>query len=216
MAQTALRGNPIQTVGELPAVGSPVPSFTVTGGNLGRRHRGRLRRQEPRAQHLPEHRHADVRDERAHVQPAAAGLDDTVVLCVSADLPFAQNRFCGAEGIENVKTGSTFRSDFGEQFGVDAGRGPDGRPAGPRRGRGRRQTATSVHRSSSRRSPRSRTTTRPLLRSAEAPDWVSSTVAGCGLGEVRAAEPLAGGVSSDVWRVDVDGRSVCVKRPCHS
>ena len=48
----------------------------------------------------------------------AAGMDETVVLCVSADLPFAQNRFCGAEGIENVKTASTFRSDFGDAYGV--------------------------------------------------------------------------------------------------
>ena len=49
----------------------------------------------------------------------AAGMDETVVLCVSADLPFAMGRFCGAEGIENVKVGSTFRSDFGSDYGVD-------------------------------------------------------------------------------------------------
>ena len=54
----------------------------------------------------------------------AADLADTVVLCVSADLPFAQKRFCGAEGIDNVKTASTFRSDFGEQFGVTLAEGP--------------------------------------------------------------------------------------------
>ena len=48
----------------------------------------------------------------------AAGVDETVVLCVSADLPFAMTRFCGAEGIENVKVGSTFRSDFGDRYGV--------------------------------------------------------------------------------------------------
>jgi thiol peroxidase len=48
----------------------------------------------------------------------AAGLDDTVVVCVSADLPFAMGRFCGAEGIENVRTGSVFRSDFGSQDGI--------------------------------------------------------------------------------------------------
>jgi thiol peroxidase len=54
----------------------------------------------------------------------AAGLDETVVLCVSADLPFAQGLFCGAEGIENVKVGSTFRSDFGKDYGVDLTDGP--------------------------------------------------------------------------------------------
>jgi thiol peroxidase len=45
-------------------------------------------------------------------------MDETVVVCVSADLPFAMGRFCGAEGIANVKVGSTFRSDFGSEYGV--------------------------------------------------------------------------------------------------
>lgn len=54
----------------------------------------------------------------------AAGLADTVVLCVSADLPYAQARFCGAEGIENVVMGSTFRSSFGTDFGVTLVDGP--------------------------------------------------------------------------------------------
>jgi thiol peroxidase len=48
----------------------------------------------------------------------AADLDNTAVLCVSADLPFAQGRFCGAEGIANVKTASTFKSSFGADYGV--------------------------------------------------------------------------------------------------
>jgi thiol peroxidase len=49
----------------------------------------------------------------------AADLDNTAVLCVSADLPFAQGRFCGAEGIANVKTASTFKSSFGDDYGVN-------------------------------------------------------------------------------------------------
>ena len=48
----------------------------------------------------------------------AAGLDNTVVLSVSRDLPFAQERFCAAEGIENVVSASDFRSDFGEKLGI--------------------------------------------------------------------------------------------------
>ncbi len=48
----------------------------------------------------------------------AACMDETIVVCVSADLPFALSRFCGAEGIANVKVGSTFRSDFGSDYGV--------------------------------------------------------------------------------------------------
>ena len=54
----------------------------------------------------------------------ASALANTVVLCVSADLPFALSRFCGAEGIENVVVGSSFRSDFGADYGVTMTDGP--------------------------------------------------------------------------------------------
>ena len=54
----------------------------------------------------------------------AAELDDTVVLCISEDLPFAGGRFCGAEGIENAKTGSAFRGDFADAYGVKLEEGP--------------------------------------------------------------------------------------------
>ena len=62
----------------------------------------------------------------------AAGLDNTVVVCVSKDLPFAQARFCGAEGLENVVTGSAFRSSFGEDYGVTMAGRPPGRAPVPR------------------------------------------------------------------------------------
>jgi len=54
----------------------------------------------------------------------AADLPEATVLCVSNDLPFAQARFCGAEGIENVTTASGFRSTFGDDFGVTMTDGP--------------------------------------------------------------------------------------------
>jgi thiol peroxidase len=54
---------------------------------------------------------------------AAADRDDAVVVCVSKDLPFAQSRFCGAEGLSNVVTASAFRSDFGNDFGVQLAEG---------------------------------------------------------------------------------------------
>ena len=54
----------------------------------------------------------------------AAGKADTVVLCISKDLPFAHKRFCGAEGIENVETLSVFRSDFADTYGVTFVDGP--------------------------------------------------------------------------------------------
>ena len=54
----------------------------------------------------------------------AAGLENTTVLCISRDLPFAQARFCGAEGIENVTVASDFRTTFGEDYGVTMITGP--------------------------------------------------------------------------------------------
>jgi len=124
MAQTALRGNPVQTVGELPGVGSPAPSFTVTGDNLAEVTPADFAGKNVVLNIFPSIDTPTCATSVRTFNQRAANLADTVVLCVSADLPFAQKRFCGAEGIENVKTGSTFRSDFGELFGVTLAEGP--------------------------------------------------------------------------------------------
>ena len=91
----------------------------------------------------------------------AAGMDETVVVCVSADLPFAMGRFCGAEGIENVKVGSTFRSDFGVGLRrhTDRRRAP-GR-ARPRRGRDRSRRHGEAHRTRRRDRPGTELRRRP-------------------------------------------------------
>ena len=127
MAEITLRGNPINTVGDLPAVGSPAPAFTLTGGTLGDVTAGDFAGKSPRAEHLPQPRHGVCAASVRAFNERAAGRDDVAVLNVSADLPFAQGRFCGAEGIENVTSASTFRSDFGEVYGVQDRRRPDGR-----------------------------------------------------------------------------------------
>ncbi|MFT3853992.1 MAG: thiol peroxidase [Ilumatobacteraceae bacterium] len=124
MAQTALRGNPVNTVGDLPAVGAQVPSFTVTGGNLADVTPADFAGKNVVLNIFPSVDTPTCATSVRTFNERAAGLDGTVVLCVSADLPFAQGRFCGAEGIENVTTGSTFRSDFGQQFGVAMADGP--------------------------------------------------------------------------------------------
>jgi thiol peroxidase len=127
MAQVTLGGNPVNTSGELPSVGSAAPSFTLTGGDLGDVTSESFAGKNVVLNIFPS---IDTPTCAASVRTfneRAAGLDDTVVLCVSADLPFAQGRFCGAEGIENVQTGSTFRSDFGSDYGVTL---TDGRMAG--------------------------------------------------------------------------------------
>lgn len=124
MAQITLRGNPVQTVGDLPEVGSPAPAFTLTGSTLGEVTAGDFAGKSLVLNIFPS---VDTGTCAASVRAfneRAAGREDTAVLNVSADLPFAQTRFCGAEGIENVTSASTFRSDFGETYGVRITDGP--------------------------------------------------------------------------------------------
>ncbi|OFJ53087.1 thiol peroxidase [Mycolicibacterium grossiae] len=123
MAQITLRGNPINTVGELPAVGSPAPAFTLTGTDLGELSSEQFRGKSVVLNIFPS---VDTPVCSASVRAfneRAASTGATVV-CISKDLPFAQKRFCGAEGIENVTTGSAFRTSFGEDFGITIADGP--------------------------------------------------------------------------------------------
>jgi thiol peroxidase len=123
MAQITLRGNQINTVGELPAVGSPAPSFTLTGTDLGEVSSSEFSGAPVVLNIFPSvDTPVCATSVRTFNERAAAG--GVSVLCVSKDLPFAQNRFCGAEGIENVKTASAFRDGFGEDYGVTIVDGP--------------------------------------------------------------------------------------------
>jgi thiol peroxidase len=123
MATTALRGNPVNTVGDLPAVGS-TPSFTLTKTDLSDVTPADLAGKKVLLNIFPSIDTAVCAMSVRTFNQKAAGVPDTVVLNVSADLPFAQKRFCGAEGIENAETASTFRSDFGQSFGVQLADGP--------------------------------------------------------------------------------------------
>ena len=118
MAQITLGGNPIHTVGELPAVGSSTPSFTVTKADLSDITPEALAGKRVVINIFPSLDTAVCATSVRKFNERAAGLDNTIVLCVSADLPFAQGRFCGAEGLINVTTASTFRGDFGSAYGV--------------------------------------------------------------------------------------------------
>ena len=117
MATTAFKGNPVTTAGELPATGASAPAFELVGEGLSALTSGDLSGRVV----LNIFPSVDTGVCAASVKrfnELAASLDDTTVVCVSADLPFAQARFCGAEGIENVTAASSFRSTFGQDYGM--------------------------------------------------------------------------------------------------
>lgn len=116
MATTALGGNPVSTVGELPATGSPAPAFELVGNDFtavtlpaGTRTILNI---------FPSIATGICSGSVRKFNEVAAGLDNATVICVSNDLPFALATFCGSEGIENVTTASGFRSSFGADYGV--------------------------------------------------------------------------------------------------
>lgn len=118
MAQITLGGNPVNTSGDLPSVGSPAPSFSLVKSDLSEIGSADLAGQQVVLNIFPSIDTAVCATSVRVFNEKAAGRDDVTVLCVSADLPFAQSRFCGAEGIANVAAASTFRSSFGADFGV--------------------------------------------------------------------------------------------------
>ena len=124
MAEITFRGNPIHTVGDLPAVGSPAPAFTLTGLDLSEVTVGNFAGKNLVLNIFPSIDTAVCATSVRTFNERAAALDNTAVLNVSADLPFAMGRFCGAEGIENVQSASVFRSDFGDTYGVKISEGP--------------------------------------------------------------------------------------------
>src|SRR6195952_846357 len=123
MAQITLRGNAINPVGDLPAVGSPAPAFTLTGGDLGPVSNAQFGGKPVLLNIFPS---VDTPVCAASVRTfnKRAAASGVTVLCVSNDLPFAQKRFCGAEGIENVTTASAFRDSFGKDYGITITDGP--------------------------------------------------------------------------------------------
>ncbi|HBO55056.1 MULTISPECIES: thiol peroxidase [Janibacter] len=123
MATTAFKGNPVNTAGELPAAGASAPAFDLVGDGLSALTSADV----PGRVVLNIFPSIDTGVCAASVRKfneLAASLDDTTVVNVSKDLPFAQARFCGAEGIDKVKVGSAFRSSFGEDYGVTMTDGP--------------------------------------------------------------------------------------------
>lgn len=124
MAQITFKGSPVSTIGELPAKGSPAPDFTLVKQDLSDTSLADCKGQKLVLNMFPSIDTGVCAASVRAFNEKAAALDNTTVLCVSMDLPFALGRFCGAEGIENVVPASAFRSNFGEHYGVTIADGP--------------------------------------------------------------------------------------------
>lgn len=125
MASITLKGNPIETIGSLPATNAAAPNFTVVKSDLSEVSLADFKGQRLILNIFPSVDTGTCATSVRKFNEEASKLENTQVLCVSADLPFAAGRFCGAEGIEKVATGSTFRSaSFGSDYGVTVTTGP--------------------------------------------------------------------------------------------
>jgi thiol peroxidase len=119
-----LGGKAIHTVGKLPAVGTSVKDFTLTGVDLKEKSLADYKGKYIIMNIFPSVNTGVCSKSVRKFNEDAAGLNNTVVLCISKDLPFAQKQFCGAEGIERVVMLSDFRTDFGNAYGVQIADGP--------------------------------------------------------------------------------------------
>lgn len=124
MASITVRELPVSTVGELPAVGSIAPAFTLVGADMSDVTSESLAGRRLVISIFPSVDTGVCAQSVREFNARAAALENTTVLCVSKDLPFAQARFCGAEGLDDVVTASAFRSSFGEDYGVTMADGP--------------------------------------------------------------------------------------------
>lgn len=119
MAKVSLMGNSMNTIGNLPATGSVAPDFEATKGDLSEVCLSDFRGKRVVLNIFPSLDTATCAASVRHFNADASKLDNTVVLCISEDLPFAQGRFCTVEGLKEVLPVSLFRNpDFGKKYGT--------------------------------------------------------------------------------------------------
>lgn len=125
MSTVTLKGNPFAIRGELPTTGSTVPGFRLVRGDLSEATLEDYAGKRKIINIVPSLDTPVCAAQARRFNEAAAAIDNSVVLVISGDLPFAQQRFCTTEGIENLETLSTFRSpDFGSDWGTGLAEGP--------------------------------------------------------------------------------------------
>ena len=118
MADITLKGNPIHTNGDLPAVGSAAPDFKLVAGDLSDATLATYAGRKKLLNIVPSLDTGVCAASARKFNESFVGRDDAVALVISADLPFAAGRFCSAEGLENVVTLSMMRSkNFAKDYG---------------------------------------------------------------------------------------------------
>lgn len=118
-ATVTLGGNPVSVSGKLPATGKALPKFSLTTSALQDITNKDIAGKRVIFNIFPSIDTPTCATSTRKFNEISSSLQNTDVYCVSADLPFAQGRFCGTEGLSNVKTASSFRSNFGAAFGVN-------------------------------------------------------------------------------------------------
>jgi thiol peroxidase len=118
MATITFQGNPLHTSGELPAKGAKAPDFKLVNGKLQDVTLATYAGKKKVLNIVPSLDTPTCAASTRKFNEKASSLDNTVVLIVSSDLPFAQGRFCEAEGLKDVIPLSTFRSTFADDYGV--------------------------------------------------------------------------------------------------
>jgi thiol peroxidase len=125
MANVTLGGNPLHTSGDLPVKGSQAADFSLVNADLGTVSLDNYKGKKLILNIFPSIDTGTCAASVREFNKKASSLENTTVLCISRDLPFAQKRFCGAEGIENVVTLSDFRDgEFGKNYGLELLDGP--------------------------------------------------------------------------------------------
>jgi thioredoxin-dependent peroxiredoxin len=119
MAQISFQGKPLHTCGYLPAVGSIAPDFSLVSGKLKDVSLETYAGKRKVLNIVPSLDTPTCAASARMFNQKASGLENTVVLIISADLPFAQGRFCESEGLKDVHPLSTFRSGFAKDYGVE-------------------------------------------------------------------------------------------------
>jgi len=124
MAEITLKGNKINTIGNLPEIGAQAVDFQLVANDLSVKSLADYKGKKVVLNIFPSLDTATCAASVRYFNKEASNLENTVVLCISKDLPFAQARFCGAEGLDKVHTLSDFRTDFGKDYGLEIIDGP--------------------------------------------------------------------------------------------